>query len=483
MLSRCLVACLIVGLSVTGRAEAQSTALGPAKAVALEWIDSQADTLRRINRNIWSYAEPGLEETRSAQELMDLLEAHGFTVEAGVAGMPTAFVASYGSGAPVVGILAEYDALPGLSQDAVPVRQERPAVDAGHGCGHSIFGTASTAAAIGVKQAIESGATSGTIRLYGTPAEETGIGKTFMLRAGLFEDCDIILAWHASDRTAAAFSYSKANVSVKFRFAGLPAHASTSPHDGRSALDAVELMSVGVNYMREHIKEDARIHYVVTNGGGQPNVVPPETEVWYYIRANKHADVEEYYAWVNEIARAAAAMSRTTLSSVQVDADMHEVLPNRALSEAIHRNLEMVGPPEFTDEEKAFARTTQGPLGRTLDRALSEAIEPLSDEPSQGAASTDIGDISWFLPTSQLRAASYTFGAPGHSWQVVACTGGTIGEKGMMVAAKALAGTVVDLMESTDLVERARADFEAIREPLDYVTLIPEGQMAPTTIR
>ncbi len=282
---------------------------------------------------------------------------------------------------------------------------------------------------------------------------------------------------------AAAFSYSKANVSVKFRFAGLPAHASTSPHDGRSALDAVELMSVGVNYMREHIKEDARIHYVVTNGGGQPNVVPPETEVWYYIRANKHADVEEYYAWVNEIARAAAAMSRTTLSSVQVDADMHEVLPNRALSEAIHRNLEMVGPPEFTDEEKAFARTTQGPLGRTLDRALSEAIEPLSDEPSQGAASTDIGDISWFLPTSQLRAASYTFGAPGHSWQVVACTGGTIGEKGMMVAAKALAGTVVDLMESTDLVERARADFEAIREPLDYVTLIPEGQMAPTTIR
>lgn len=468
---------------VAGDVSAQREAAGEAKSAAWGWIDGHAETLRRVNRNIWSYAETGLQEVKSAQELIDLLEANGFAVEEGVAGMPTAFVATYGTGRPVVGILAEYDALPGLSQDAVPERRERPGVTAGHGCGHSVFGTASTAAAIAAKQAIESGAASGTIKLYGTPAEETGIGKTYMLRAGLFKDDDVILAWHAGDRTMASYSYTKAMVSVKFRFRGLPAHASSSPHDGRSALDAVELMAHGVNYMREHIKEDARVHYVITQGGGQPNVVPPEAEVWYYIRADKHTDVEEYFEWVKEIAAAAAAMSRTTLEGVQVDADMHEVLPNRALAEAVHGNLKLIGPPQFTDEEKAFARKTQEPLGRAFDRALSETIEPLPDDPQQGVASTDIGDISWFVPTVELRAATYTYGAPGHSWQIVACTGTTIGEKGMMVAAKALAGTALDVYGSPDLLRRARADFEAIRTPLDYVTLIPEGQQAPTAVR
>ena len=454
-----------------------------AKRASLDWVDANAETLVRVNRNIWSYAEPGLQEFESAQELMNLLDVNGFSIESGVAGMPTAFVASYGSGEPVLGVLAEYDALPGLSQTLSPEREERPGVDAGHGCGHSVFGTASTAAAIGVKQAIASGAISGTIRLYGTPAEETGIGKTYMLREGLFDDVDAVLAWHASPVTSASYAYSKALVSVKFRFSGLPAHASTSPHDGRSALDAVELMSAGVNYMREHIKEDARIHYVITNGGGQPNVVPPTTEVWYYIRADKHVDVEEYFGWVNDIAEAAAKMSRTTLTAVQVDSDMHEVLPNRALAEVIQRNLELVGPAQFTDEEKAFARLTQEPLGPTLDMALSEVIEPLPDEPTQGRASTDIGDISWFVPTVQLRAATYTYGAPGHSWQIVACTGGTIGEKGMMVAAKALAGSAIDLYASPELLERAQEDFQQIREPLNYVTLIPDGQRAPAAIR
>ena len=465
--------------------EASSPAqdMGAAKRRSLAWVDANADTLVRVNRSIWSYAEPGLEEFQSAKELMDLLDANGFSVESGVAGMPTAFVASYGSGRPIIGILAEYDALPGLSQTVSPTRAERPGVEAGHGCGHSVFGTASTAAAIAVKQAIDSGAISGTIRLYGTPAEETGIGKTYMLREGLFEDVDTVLAWHASAVTRASYAYTKALVSVKFRFSGLPAHASTSPYDGRSALDAVELMSVGVNYMREHIKEDARIHYVITAGGGQPNVVPPEAEVWYYIRANTHADAEEYFEWVNEIAEAAARMTRTTLTAVQVDSDMHEVLPNRTLSEVIQRNLELVGPPQFTDEEKAFARETQVPLGRPFEFALSEVIEPLADEPIQEMASTDIGDISWFVPTVQLRAATYTYGAPGHSWQIVACTGGTIGEKGMMVAAKVLAGTAIDIAASPDLLEQAWEDFRVIREPLEFVTLIPDGQLAPRAIR
>ncbi len=474
---------LVLAVLVMGAAGVAAQPSGPAKPAVLGWVDANAGTLAEVNRKIWTWAEPGLEERRSSAELAGLLETNGFTVEMGVADMPTAFVASYGSGRPIIGILAEYDALPGLSQAAVPTRTEREGAVSGHGCGHSIFGTASTAAAIAVKQAIERGAIRGTIRLYGTPAEETGLGKTYMLRDGLFKDADVILSWHAGDRTAASYSYTKALVSAKFRFKGLPAHASASPHEGRSALDAVELMDAGVNFMREHVKEDARIHYVITNGGGQPNVVPPVAEVWYYVRANKHVDVERYFAWVKEIAAGAATMTRTTLEVVQVDADLHEVLPSRTLSEAIQRNLELVGPPPFTDAEKAFARETQGALGVGLGLALSETIEPLADEPGQGVASTDVGDVSWFVPVGQLTAASYTFGAPGHSWQIVACTGTTIGEKGMIVAAKVLAGTAVDLFESPALVERARAELDARRETLPFVTLIPGGQRAPKTIR
>ena len=468
-------AALVLGLAAADAGRAKNAALG--------WVDANADSLKRVNQNIWSYAETGLEEVRSSKELVTLLKAEGFTVEEGVSGMPTAFVATFGSGRPSIGILAEYDALPGLSQDKVPERREREGVGAGHGCGHSIFGTASTGAAIAIKEAIASGAISGTIKLYGTPAEETGIGKTYMLRDGFFRDDDVVLTWHASPVTTSGFAYSKANVSVKFRFAGLPAHASTSPHQGRSALDAVELMSVGVNYMREHVKEDARIHYVVTKGGGQPNVVPPDAEVWYYVRANKHSDVEDYFEWVNEIARAAAAMTRTELTTVRVDADMHEVLPNRTISEILQRNLELVGAPRFDEAEKEFARRTQADLPRAPEMALSEAIEPLPDEPGQDLASTDVGDISWFVPVGELSVASYTFGAPGHSWQIVACTGTSIGEKAMLVAAKTLAGTAVDLYASPELLEKARTDFEAIRKPLEFVTLIPEGQKAPKSIR
>ncbi|HJS73360.1 MAG TPA: amidohydrolase [Vicinamibacteria bacterium] len=468
---------------VLGVAAAEAEAADRAKTEALSWVDANADALKRANQNIWSYAEIGLEETRSAKELIALLKAEGFTVEEGVAGMPTAFVASFGSGRPSIGILAEYDALPGLSQDKVPDRREREGVHAGHGCGHSIFGTASTGAAIAVKEAIAKGAIAGTIKLYGTPAEETGIGKTYMLREGFFRDDDVIFTWHASPVTSSGFSYSKANVSVKFRFSGLPAHASTSPHQGRSALDAVELLSVGVNYMREHVKEDARIHYVITGGGGQPNVVPPETEVWYYIRANKHRDVEDYFQWVNEIARAAAAMSRTELTAVQVDADMHEVLPNRTISEVLQRNLEHVGAPRFDETEKEFARKTQADLPQKPEKALSEEIEPLPEEPGQDLASTDVGDISWFVPVGELSVASYTYGAPGHSWQIVACTGTSIGEKAMLVAAKTLASAAVDFYASPELVRKAKADFDAIRKPLEFVTLIPEGQKAPKSIR
>ena len=471
-----LVACVLAAISLSGQGQNR------AKNIAIEWIDGNAETLNRVNKNIWNYAETGLQEFKSARELIDLLKANGFALEEGVAGMPTAFVASYGSGRPIIGILAEYDALPGLSQEATPERRERTGIESGHGCGHSVFGTASTGAAIAIKEAMALNQVQGTVRLYGTPAEETGIGKTYMLREGLFKD-DVILSWHTGDRTASNYAYTKALVSVKFRFSGLPAHASTSPHEGRSALDAVELMSTGVNYMREHVQEDARIHYVITQGGGQPNVVPPETEVWYYIRADKHSDAEKYFNWVQDIARAAALMSQTELTTIQVDSDMHEVLPNRTLAEVIHRNLELIGAPQFSDEEKAFARATQTVLEGNYRQALSETIEPLPEEPGQGRASTDIGDISWFVPVGRLRVASYTLGAPGHSWQIVACTGTSIGEKGLRVAAKVLAASAIDLYQSQELREKVQADFRKIREPLDFVTLIPEGQKAPQTIR
>lgn len=476
---------LAVASAILLTLSAQSSAQSDPKAVALGWIDANGQTLNRINRNIWTWAETGLEEVRSSRELQDVLAANGFTVEAGVAGMPTAFVATYGSGSPVIGLLAEFDALPGLSQEASAERKARPEVAAGHGCGHSVFGTASTGAAIGLKQALASGAIRGTVKLFGTPAEETGIGKTYMLREGSFRGVDVLLSWHAGDVTRASWDYSKAVVSVKFRFEGLPAHASVSPHRGRSALDAVELMSVGVNYMREHVKEDTRIHYVITNGGGQPNVVPPSAEVWYYLRANTHADVEESFVWLKEIAQAAAAMSRTTLAETRVDADMHQVLPVRTLVEVVQRNLEQIGAPTFDDREKAFARAMQKPLGGPVpELALSERVEPLAaGPPAQGTHSTDVGDLTWFFPVGQLTSTTHAYLAPGHSWQIVACTGMSIGEKGMMVAAKALAGSAVDLYRSPDLVQRAKDDHKTALAGLKYVTLIPEGQRAPKTIR
>jgi len=452
------------------------------KKIALNWIDGNTGTLTKINQNIWSHAEIGLQEFKSSEELQSLLRTNGFAVQAGVADMPTAFVASYGSGKPVIGILAEFDALPGLSQQAVPERKPREGVDAGHGCGHSVFGTASTAAAIAARQFLAARKISGTIRLYGTPAEETGIGKTFMLRAGLFDDCDVIFAWHASDRTASSFSYTKALASVKFAFRGLAAHASTSPHDGRSALDGVELMNVGSNYLREHVKEDARIHYVVTNGGGQPNVVPPLAEVWYYLRANKHLDVEQYFKRLEDIARGAALMTGTNMT-LEVQQDSHEVLPNRPLSELIQRNLELVGPPRFTEEEKAFARKLQEGMTPRPELALSETIEPLGAEPGQTLASTDVGDVSWKVPVGQLTAATHNLGAPGHSWQIVACTGTSIGEKGMLLAAKALAASAVEVYLRPDMVRAARADFEKRKEGYPFMSLLPEGRKAPKSIR
>jgi aminobenzoyl-glutamate utilization protein B len=447
-------------------------------------VDEIHPRMIEVNHAIWTYAEPGLEETRSSKELQDWLSANGFSIRAGVSGMPTAFVASYGEGKPVIAFLAEYDALMGVSQKAVPHREARedPAIVAGHGCGHSVFGTGTTAAAIALSRLMAAEKLSGTVRLYGTPAEETVDAKTYMLRDGLFDDVDAVLSWHASDRTGASYSYSKAVLGARFTFKGLPAHASVSPQLGKSALDALELMNIGANYLREHVPQDTRMHYVVTDGGGQPNVVPPKAASWYYVRADRHDTVEQVFSRLVDIARGAALMTGTEMTYV-VDGDAHEVLPNRALSNLIHQNLEKVGAPEFDDEERAFARETQKDLPSIPDRALFEGIDPVPEEPEQRSSSTDQGDLSWHVPTGSLVVASYAFGAPGHSWQVAASTGMSIGEKAMTVAAKTLAATGLDLLTKPALLEEARQSFHEVRDSLTFRSLLPDDARAPASIR
>ena len=455
----------------------------PTKEKAWKWIDAHTEQFQQANQHIWSFAETGLTETRSSLELQNLLSSYGFSVAVGVAGMPTAFVASYGSGKPVIGILAEFDALPGLSQAAVPNPKPGPNPAAGHACGHSIFGVGSTAAALAVKQIIESGAIKGTIKLYGTPAEETGIGKVYMLRDGYFKDDDVILNWHAYERTEATYSDTKALANVKFRFSGTAAHASAYPYDGHSALDAVELLNIGVNFMREHVKTDARIHYVITDGGGQPNVVPASAEVWYYVRANTFADVHTYFNWIKDIAEGAAKMSRTRLEKITVQSEMHQMIPLRTLAAAVHRNLKAVGAPAWSADELKFARTTQTEFGRSSEIALSVGVQPVPAQPDAALASTDTAEISWFVPTGGLRVASYGYGLPLHSWPVVAATGTSIGTKALVVAAKGLAGTAIDLYTDPKLLAAVKADFKATRGDAPWLTLIPEGQTAPKQIR
>jgi len=475
-----LLAMACVAAVACGQAAAESAG----KAAVLAQVEQLRPRMSGVNQAIWRYAEPGLEETRSSGELMDWLRENGFSVRAGVAGMPTAFVASYGEGKPVIAYLAEYDALIGVSQKAVPRREKRddPDIIAGHGCGHSVYGTGSTAAAIAVARVKAAKGLPGTVRLYGTPAEETVDAKTYMLRDGLFDDVDAVLSWHASDRTGANYRYSKAVLAVRFTFEGVSAHASTSPQFGRSALDALELMNIGVNYLREHVPEDTRIHYVVTDGGDQPNVVPARAASWYYVRADRHHSVEQVYARIVDIARGAALMTGTTMSHV-VDGDAHEVLPNRALAHLIDGNLRRVGPPRFDDQDRAFARESQKDLGTVFDHALFEDIDPLPAEPGQGMASTDQGDLSWHVPTGGLVVASYAFGAPGHSWQVAAATGTGIGEKAMDVAARTLAATGFDLLTQPKLLEQARESFRQVREPLEFRSLLPADARAPAAIR
>lgn len=452
----------------------------------LAHLDSIEKDLIDVNQDIWTYAEVGLEEHRSAARLVGVLKKAGFRIKEGVADMPTAFIAEYGEGAPVIGILAEYDALPELSQEVTGTKKPAKGRTAGHGCGHCALGTGSMGAALALKHVYDKHKLKGTIRVYGTPAEETLIGKVYMLLAGLFRDLDICLHWHPGNRNRTYYSTSKAMVSAKFTFHGIAAHASGSPDKGKSALDGVELMNVGANFMREHIKETSRIHYVITNGGGQPNVVPATAQVWYYVRANDHGDAVAHFDWLKDIAEGGAKMSRTKVA-MQIDADCHEIIPNLPLSRLVLRNLNKVGAPNFDDADRDLATQLQTALhadfGLKDKKPLHDEVDELPPAPYQDGGSTDVGDVSWHVPTAGLSTACFALGSPGHSWQNVAAAGSPIAHKGMMVAAKVLALSAVELMQDPLAVKDARADFDKRMKDRPYTTIIPKGQKAPKAIR
>lgn len=461
--------------------------LTPIQQEMNRYLDGLRPELVAVNQDIWTFAELGLEEHRSAARLAGVLKKAGFKVRQGVANMPTAFVAEYGSGKPIIGILAEYDALPDLSQDVSGQRKPVLGRGTGHGCGHCALGTAAVGAALAVKQAIDKHKLKGTVRVYGTPAEETVIGKVYMTLDGQFKDLDVCLHWHPGTKNQVLYGTSKALVSAKFTYRGLPAHASASPHKGKSALDGVELMNVGVNYMREHIKETSRIHYVITKGGGAPNVVPAHAQVWYFVRANAHEDAESQFDWVTDIAEAAAKMSRTKVA-VTIDTDCHEIIPNLALSKVLYRNFQRVGPPQFDKADRELARQLQNPLradfGLQETKTLNDTLEevPVKPYPASGG-STDVGDISWYVPTSGIGTVCFPAGSPGHSWQNVAAVGSPIGHKGLLVAAKVLALSTVELLQQPGLVAEAKKDFQERMKGRKYTTRIPLGQKAPKSIR
>jgi len=440
---------------------------------ALKQLDGKMSFYGDIAHTIWTYAEMGYQEKQSSALLQNTLKNEGFTIKSGVADIPTAFIAEYGSGSPVIAILGEYDALPGLSQQAVP-EKESAGGKAGHACGHHLFGTASTAAAISVKNWLKNNNVKGTIRFYGCPAEEGGSGKVYMTRAGLFDDVDVVLHWHADDENGASPRVALANKSAKFRFHGISAHASGAPEQGRSALDAIEAMDYMVNMMREHIPQEARIHYVITDGGKAPNVVPDFAEVYYYVR---HPRRDEVIAIFDRIVKAAegAALGTGTTMDYEIIGGTHEVLHNFTLQKLMYDNLVKVGGYTYTSEERAFAvKISQTLFTKKLDVSYSEGVHPYNlDLDPKGSGSTDVGDVSFAVPTVGMRAATWVPGTPAHSWQAVAAGGTSIGTKGMMVAAKTLAVTAMDLFSSPDIVAKAKLEFLKARgKDFKYIPLL-----------
>ena len=443
-----------------------------AKLAAVQAVDRHAAALTELSDRIWAYAEIAFREHRSAAALADFAQAQGFRVERGVAGMPTAFVASYGQGRPVIGVMGEYDALPGLSQKTLP--EPLPLVEgaAGHGCGHNLFGAGSLGAAIAIKEQIAAGRLQGTVVFFGTPAEEDVGGKIYMARDGVFDGVDAVLAWHPSDENVADLTSGQAMVDLAVEFRGTTAHAAYDPWNARSAVDAAELFTHGVNLMREHVRPSTRMHYTIASGGDVPNVVAEHARVWLWVRDWRRAEVEELLARVRRLAEGAAAMTETT-AAVTVQGGSWEMLINEAGGRLLHDNLVWLGSPVYTEQEQAFAKQIQRASG-VPEVGMSAGVKSLEGQQPEGG-STDVADVSWVVPTLHLSIATSPVAAPWHAWPVVASGGTSIGHKGMLLAARTLAATMVDLYEQPAALEAVRAEFKAKKGDTVYRPYVPDG--------
>ncbi|MCL1991932.1 MAG: M20 family metallopeptidase [Spirochaetes bacterium] len=465
------------------------------------FLDETKATLFDISDRIWEYAETSFEEFRSSGALVSYLAENGFTIEQNVAGIETAFCATWGSGSPVIGILAEYDALAAMSQVAGKCSKEELTPNGnGHGCGHNHFGTASSGAAVAVKKYMEANGRQGTVKLFGCPAEENGSGKAFMARGGAFNGLDVAFAWHPFDVNFVWNFSTLANYQVLYKFKGIASHAAQSPHKGRSALDAVELMNVGVNFLREHVIQEARIHYAITNAGGfSPNVVQPKADVLYLIRAPKSPQVEEIYQRVNKIAQGAALMTETEME-IQFVKACANVISNKTLSGVMYENFKELALPVYTQEEQAFAKEIKASLPYAeynlkaqcpylpedlltqysailRKKELCDILIPFdkSFPDTLLPASTDVGDVSWNTPTAQVGTACFALGTPMHSWQLVSQGKSSVAHKGLLLAAKIIAGSAVDCLESPEIVKSAKEELTKKLGGETYKVAIPDS--------
>ena len=464
----------------------------------INWIKENSEKLTSISDKIWKFAELGLAEYKSSTLLIDTLIEAGFTLKKGVADMPTAFYGSYGKGYPTIAILGEFDALPSLSQTKTPIKKPLKKGAPGHGCGHNLLGAGSLGAALAIKEAIANGEISGTIRFYGCPAEEIYNAKGYMVREGLFDDVEIALTWHPGFLNMLNAMSALAMNSILFRFHGRTAHAAGDPQNGRSALDAVELMNVGANYMREHMIQEARLHYIITNGGSAPNVVPDEAEVHYFVRAPERQQVEQLYERLINIAKGATLMTDTTME-IEFLSGTYNTWYNDIVSDVLLETMHEIGGPRFNKEDMLFAEELKKSLpsnsmegylrlvppdmrdlaAAVLSKPLNKIVIPPLGKGKTMPGSTDVADVSWKVPLAEFMTACEIIGSPGHSWQTAACAGMSIGHKGMITAAKILAVTAFKFYTNHELVEKAWKEHKEKHKNKPYISPFPEGHKPP----
>lgn len=465
---------LVVALCMAMSTSYAQNKMSETKKAIIVSVEKHKANLIKISDKIWAFAETAFEETKSSKILSDYAEEQGFTLERGVAGMPTAFVATYGSGKPVISVLGEFDALPGLSQQAQPTKNPVTEGKPGHGCGHNIFGAGSLGAAIAIKELIENGTLKGTIKFMGTPSEEKYFAKIWMVNAGIWDDVDVNISWHPSAEIKANVQSSLALVDFKIEFYGQAAHASADPWNGRSASDALEIYTTGINYYREHVKPTVRMHYHIQDAGQVVNVVPDYARLWMRVRDTKRSGMMPVYERTMEMVKGAAIMANVDYK-ISLISGIYEVLVNREGGKIMQANLELLGPIEYTDEEIAFGKKIQEVTGKE-QVGMDSTIKPLeATKEHPGGGSTDVGDVSWNVSNINLGVTTAPKDTPWHSWAVVACGGMSIGHKGLTYASKAMAMTMADLFENPELVEKVKAEYKKRKGDEVYKAIIPEG--------